>query len=118
MQSFSFSKFFAMAALGLVTPFGNCGCPTNLAGATYDWATAICILRTGVIVDSPKLRTCVDKLAARDKFSGAPYQNCMLNERYKAEWCAIAVKEGFEKSISECVRSNTSGPEGVMHAND
>lgn len=116
MQSIPFCKIFALTALGLIAPHGNCACPANLAGTTYDWATAVCILRTGVIVESPQLRTCVEKLAAKDKVRNAPYQNCALNKRYKGEWCAFAVKDGVEKSISECIKSKASGPEGVMRA--
>lgn len=116
MRSFKFHKLFALTTLSLIAPFGHCACPANLAGATYDWATAVCILRTGVIVESSQLRTCVDELAEKDKVQKAPYQNCALNERYKAEWCTFAVTDGVEKSISECIKSKTAGPEGVMGA--
>lgn len=118
MRSTPICKLFALTALGLIAPSGNCACPANLAGTTYDWVTAVCILRTGVIVESPALRTCVKKLATMDKVPKAPYQNCALNKRYKAEWCAFAVKNGDEQSISECVKSKNSGPDGVMGTDD
>ncbi len=116
MRPFTFRKLFAFTVLSLIAPLGHCACPANLAGATYDWATAVCILRTGIIVESPQLRACVEKLAATDKIPKTPQQNCSLNERYKTEWCALAVKDGVERSISECVKSKTSGPDGVMGA--
>ena len=112
----SFTKLFALMLLSLLPSFGHCACRANLAGATYDWVTAVCILRTGSIVESPQLLTCIEKLAAQDRIQKPPYQNCALNERYKAEWCAFAVKDGIESSISECIRSRTARPESIIGA--
>ena len=91
-------------------------CRGGVPGDTYQWAIALCEVRSGTDdFESPAVQACLNRISRDDKIHPKSGSNCALNTTYKKEWCKQFVEIGRFSSIGVCLKSEEATPMSVRN---